>query len=80
MKYVCLSIKKMEFFCTKDNLSRFSNYLFKVIEKHEEDSPNRDKQIRIKLPENTKPDVLLMLIDYIDKGKEFPNRIDLYLA
>ncbi len=70
----------MDFFCSKDNIIKFSNYLFKVVEKHEDDSANRNNQIRIKLPDNTKPDVLLMVIDYIDRGKEFPNRVDLYLA
>ena len=80
MKYVCLSVKKMEFYCSKDNLSKFSNYLFRIIEKHEDDSHNRDRQIRVKLPDSTKADVLLMMIEYIDKGKEFPNKLDLYLA
>ena len=38
------------------------------------------KQVKIKLPDTIKPDILVMLIDYIDKGKELPNEIDIYVA
>ena len=40
----------------------------------------KDTQIKIELPDTIKPDVLLMLLDYIEKGKEFPNKIDMYIA
>ncbi len=81
-KYVCLMIKKTEFFCSKENLTKYSNYLSRVFEKQEFafDEQERNSQIKIKLPDSTKADILIMFIDYIDKGKEFPNKIDLYIA
>ena len=36
--------------------------------------------MKIKLPDSTKADILIMFLDYIDKGKELPNKIDLYIA
>lgn len=32
------------------------------------------------LPDGIKTDILVMVIDYIEKGKPFPNDIDLYVA
>ena len=32
------------------------------------------------MPEGTKADVMGMFVDYIDNGREFPNKIDLYIA
>lgn len=80
--HACLSIKRVEFFCTKVNLIKHSHYLMRVFEKQERsgDPKERAAQVRIKLPESTKADVLLMFLDYIDKGKELPNKIDLYIA
>lgn len=75
-------IKKLEFYCSKENLRKFSNYLSRIFDNQENSQLDneRNAQIRIKLPDNTKPDILIMFIDYIDKGKEFPDKIDLYIA
>lgn len=37
-------------------------------------------QVKIRLPESTKIDILIMFLDYIDRGKDLPNKIDLYVA
>lgn len=37
-------------------------------------------QIKIILPDGIKTDILVMLLEYIDMGKQFPNDIDLYIA
>jgi len=34
-EYACLIIKRAEFFCTKANLMKHSNYLMRVFEKQE---------------------------------------------
>jgi hypothetical protein len=75
-------IKKAEFFCTKENLIKHSNYLMRVFEKQEfsPDAKERQAQVKIRLPDSTKADILIMFLDYIDKGKELPNKIDLYIA
>jgi hypothetical protein len=75
-------IKKAEFFCTKENLIKHSNYLMRVFEKQEfsPDAKERQSQVKIRLPDSTKADILIMFLDYIDKGKELPNKIDLYIA
>lgn len=72
----------MEFFCSKENLSKHSNYLFRVFEDQDlsDNQAEREAQIRLKLHDETQPDILLMFIDYIDKGKEFPNKINLRIA
>lgn len=82
IKYACLLVKRAEFFCTKENLQVHSNYLMRVFEKQEycPDERERNAQIKIRLPESTKADILIMFLDYIDKGKELPNRINLYIA
>jgi hypothetical protein len=75
-------IKRAEFFCTKENLIKHSNYLMRVFDKQEfaQDMKERQAQIKIRLPDSTKADILIMFLDYIDKGKELPNKIDLYIA
>jgi hypothetical protein len=34
-QYACLIIRRAEFFCTKDNLIKHSNYLMRVYDKQE---------------------------------------------
>ena len=81
-EYVCLLYKNVEFFCQKESLMSHSNYITRICLKHEEDNQNAERasQIKLKLPDATKSDILIMFLDYIDKGKEFPNDIDLYIA
>lgn len=81
-KYACLQVRKAEFFCTKENLLIHSHYLMRVFEKQEfsPDMKERTSQVKIRLPDSTKADILIMFLDYIDKGKELPNKIDLYIA
>jgi len=52
----------------------FEKQEFNPIEKE------RNSQIKIRLPESTKADILIMFLDFIDKGKELPNKINLYIA
>ena len=54
----------------------------RVFDKQEfaQDVRERQAQIKIRLPDSTKADILIMFLDYIDKGKELPNKIDLYIA
>ena len=67
-RFACLQVKRAEFFCTKDNLLNHSNYLRRVFEKQEfsPDPKERQAQVKIKLPDSTKADVLIMFLDYID--------------
>jgi len=80
--FACLQVRRAEFFCTKENLIKHSNYLMRVFERQEfsNDEKERNAQAKIKLPDSTKADILIMFLDYIDKGKELPNKIDLYIA
>jgi len=71
-------IRKLEFFCSKEGLRKHSRFLGRVFERQEESDAER--QVRLRLPDSTKPDVLAMFIDFVDRGKEFPARVDLYVA
>ena len=60
-----------------------SRYITRVALDFEDKQQQCDKvpnQIKIILPEGIKTDVLVMLLEYIDKGKQFPANIDLYIA
>ena len=53
----------------------------RVIEKwYESKNHNPEKELKIKLPDVIKPDILVLLLDYIDKGKDLPTVVDIYVA
>ena len=48
-QYACLHMKRAEFFCTKENLVKHSNYLMRIFEKQEfsGDAKQRNAQVKI---------------------------------
>jgi hypothetical protein len=47
LKYICLQVKGLEFFCNLDNLIKHSNYIERIVEKRP--MKNYNNQIRIRL-------------------------------
>ena len=66
--YACLRVRNQDFFCTKANLIKYSNYLMRVFEKQSFSSVEQERKAQpvIHLPDTVKPDVLLLFLAYLD--------------